>query len=433
MTKCPNCGADVRDGIKFCESCGTRIEENNAPRNSFCPQCGTEIPAGAAFCPKCGFRVGTQPAGGYPYPQQQPMYNGPQQHPQQPKVDNLPLKGGLGLIRCLLSNIIVLAVLAMMAATLFMPYTDGDTNTWVSSIQTVIDSVNGVTGYAMIPLIIHLVIFFLPPIGIVAFGIPVLVTSIMGLIQRKLPSYNYGIYMIGFVLSFPLYQYGVVASLAPAEGMMGFEFLMFNSKCPVFMMSLAALGVYIAGGIVESFLRAIYEKRSLAAPIMKIFAVAMGGAMLFLMGGYISALIGSGETNTVDPYLFYLAGAEFVSLGDGTDPRNLLGLVGMIYPVMHVMATIFIGNAIGDNFKVGAKKNNRVNAVVFVIIACIYGNLWELVMMAGGSGGNFVPVIPSICGFVIIGLGIVQIIFGDIIRKLELPKQPQPQYQQPMY
>jgi len=50
---CPNCGATVADGAKFCGSCGTKIE---IKQNS-CPQCGTALPAGAKFCSTCGCKI----------------------------------------------------------------------------------------------------------------------------------------------------------------------------------------------------------------------------------------------------------------------------------------------------------------------------------------------------------------------------------------
>lgn len=47
--KCPKCNADVKEGMKFCPSCGFEI-----PTVNICPQCGNEIPIGVSFCPKCG-------------------------------------------------------------------------------------------------------------------------------------------------------------------------------------------------------------------------------------------------------------------------------------------------------------------------------------------------------------------------------------------
>ncbi len=45
--KCPKCQFDNREGIKFCEECGAKIELK-------CPTCGAEIPLGRKFCGECG-------------------------------------------------------------------------------------------------------------------------------------------------------------------------------------------------------------------------------------------------------------------------------------------------------------------------------------------------------------------------------------------
>ena len=50
---CPNCGASVPAGSKFCLSCGEKMVSNAA----FCPNCGRPLPAGAKFCSECGSKV----------------------------------------------------------------------------------------------------------------------------------------------------------------------------------------------------------------------------------------------------------------------------------------------------------------------------------------------------------------------------------------
>jgi uncharacterized membrane protein YvbJ len=47
MMQCPNCGASVPAGKKFCLECGT-------PLPVLCPSCGAPNPAGAKFCGDCG-------------------------------------------------------------------------------------------------------------------------------------------------------------------------------------------------------------------------------------------------------------------------------------------------------------------------------------------------------------------------------------------
>jgi class 3 adenylate cyclase/tetratricopeptide (TPR) repeat protein len=45
--KCPKCQFDNREGIKFCEECGAKMELK-------CPKCGAEILLGRKFCGECG-------------------------------------------------------------------------------------------------------------------------------------------------------------------------------------------------------------------------------------------------------------------------------------------------------------------------------------------------------------------------------------------
>lgn len=51
---CPQCGAAVPEGMKFCGACGTSVE----PPKTICANCGSEIPGGMRFCGVCGTPVG---------------------------------------------------------------------------------------------------------------------------------------------------------------------------------------------------------------------------------------------------------------------------------------------------------------------------------------------------------------------------------------
>jgi class 3 adenylate cyclase/tetratricopeptide (TPR) repeat protein len=48
--KCPKCLAENREGIKFCEECGSKME-------MICPSCGAKIPPGKKFCGECGHEL----------------------------------------------------------------------------------------------------------------------------------------------------------------------------------------------------------------------------------------------------------------------------------------------------------------------------------------------------------------------------------------
>lgn len=49
MANCTKCGASLRDGAKFCGSCGAKIEARR-----FCTECGEELEPGDKFCIQCG-------------------------------------------------------------------------------------------------------------------------------------------------------------------------------------------------------------------------------------------------------------------------------------------------------------------------------------------------------------------------------------------
>lgn len=49
---CPKCKATVKEGTKFCSTCGTEI-----PQDTICPQCGKELKDNMKFCPNCGYEV----------------------------------------------------------------------------------------------------------------------------------------------------------------------------------------------------------------------------------------------------------------------------------------------------------------------------------------------------------------------------------------
>ncbi|MFC1821905.1 adenylate/guanylate cyclase domain-containing protein [Thermodesulfobacteriota bacterium] len=52
--KCPDCQSENRDGVKFCEECGTKME-------MVCPHCSAKIPLGKKFCGECGHKLEAPP------------------------------------------------------------------------------------------------------------------------------------------------------------------------------------------------------------------------------------------------------------------------------------------------------------------------------------------------------------------------------------
>ncbi len=56
---CPQCGAVNEPDVKFCRSCGQRMEQ---PKDTSCGACGAQNPEGTRFCGFCGARMGeTEP------------------------------------------------------------------------------------------------------------------------------------------------------------------------------------------------------------------------------------------------------------------------------------------------------------------------------------------------------------------------------------
>lgn len=56
-TVCPNCGAAVADGKKFCSECGAKIEVPVPAGPKYCTGCGAVIAEGRKFCSECGTKV----------------------------------------------------------------------------------------------------------------------------------------------------------------------------------------------------------------------------------------------------------------------------------------------------------------------------------------------------------------------------------------
>ncbi len=48
---CPQCGAELKQNSRFCESCGMVIVQ---PGKRYCPTCGSETGLDASFCGVCG-------------------------------------------------------------------------------------------------------------------------------------------------------------------------------------------------------------------------------------------------------------------------------------------------------------------------------------------------------------------------------------------
>jgi class 3 adenylate cyclase len=89
--QCTKCGTSNRDGIKFCEECGTRL-------SLACPSCGTHILIGKKFCGECGTALTassfnaqtTSPILSVRQTQPQILHPHPPLHNSQPLIDHTP-------------------------------------------------------------------------------------------------------------------------------------------------------------------------------------------------------------------------------------------------------------------------------------------------------------------------------------------------------
>lgn len=55
MIKCPNCGQEIVEGVKFCEHCGFNLKEDDTIR--LCPSCGHSNRKDNKFCLRCGTQL----------------------------------------------------------------------------------------------------------------------------------------------------------------------------------------------------------------------------------------------------------------------------------------------------------------------------------------------------------------------------------------
>lgn len=103
MILCTNCKKELPDGAKFCDRCGTKVEQGAAQEKVepvsagaavpnrevmlngeavpegefvFCPVCGDKIKAGYEFCPKCGSNIMQQLEAGTSKPAQKQAARG---------------------------------------------------------------------------------------------------------------------------------------------------------------------------------------------------------------------------------------------------------------------------------------------------------------------------------------------------------------------
>lgn len=58
--KCAQCGAEIKDGAKYCKACGAKLDIQKETTR-FCTACGAPLKPGAAFCTSCGTKAAAKP------------------------------------------------------------------------------------------------------------------------------------------------------------------------------------------------------------------------------------------------------------------------------------------------------------------------------------------------------------------------------------
>ena len=66
MATCKKCGKEIDEGVKFCSSCGTAVQqaapkETTEKKPGYCAKCGKPVDGGVKFCPSCGTAVSGKP------------------------------------------------------------------------------------------------------------------------------------------------------------------------------------------------------------------------------------------------------------------------------------------------------------------------------------------------------------------------------------
>jgi hypothetical protein len=107
--RCPQCGADIPPGGRFCIQCGAAT-----PSHPICPRCGAEISGNSRFCGRCGaVLAGDAPAGAIPPAVPPPT---PYTPILQPPVAPSPKAGGCGCLGCGCRTLVVLLVIVLLGA-----------------------------------------------------------------------------------------------------------------------------------------------------------------------------------------------------------------------------------------------------------------------------------------------------------------------------
>ena len=450
MAKCSQCGAEVRDGAKFCEICGAKIEEK--PQPNVCPQCGQEVAPGQVFCTNCGCKLAPaqeqapapQPAPEpqpmpapapqpMPAPQPGPMYQQPygQPYQQQPMPQQQPNNGRvtpLQLVRSLVLNIGVFIIYLLLFLPFVVPLINGTNYNFFSLLADVFNF-SGVEGFSVTLRVITIFAAFLPLIGFLAYGTLALVSGIKGIIHKSMPRLEFLGLAIGMYVPMFLVTIGGTNN---TNDIAGFSFTVFNS--PAFVVLYVAFILYMVFGLAGSYLSAFVDKRTIAGPILKSVATVIG-VLLFTFAFGATAATANNYKVSLSPMYLYQSSAYVFSAG-GSGNTTSYGIYMFIHGLFYMISVEVIGLSMGELFSPSRRKANRVNAIVFTSIstALSVASIFAFTEITGGGGGSSPTLgMPSVCGIIVMILVIAFMILSNIAQNKERPAlvRPQMMMQQP--
>ena len=411
MAICKSCGAENKDGAKFCENCGSPLEEPKNEAGSFCPKCGTKISAGSAFCPACGYKVGDVIVN-------QPVYAYPGQTAgavQQEKVS---------FFRSLLVTVGMFAFIGLVVLALMMPVTKGGTDNIIESVKSMIETFKNFSSSSAgaLPIILmQAFCTFFAVGGVIGFGIAGVISGIQAIIKKSVPKYGLVGSMIGFVLPYYIFTVGGAIALTnastPGEGFAGLSTAFMESQS--LLIFLIAVLVYIGFGLFNSFAGNIENKKGVGGSIVKTIAAVFAFAMIVLPFMLTITYMGSGNSfETYNIMISYITVGIYLGLGG--ELNNPVVLMRLIATLVIFLGPIFSGLAFGDLFGKNKKGSKSTPFVVWIIIFIVFiaVTAFESMNSSGGSGSS-TPTIPfpSMTGCLLLASGILYIIFGGISSK----------------
>ena len=331
MTKCSQCGAENKDGARFCESCGAPLQQANQGNPTFCPQCGAQLAPGASFCPSCGYRVGGPVQNG-----PAPMYN--QGYPQQPygypqPAPVIKTQEKVSLVRSLIVSIGLFATIALVIVSLLVEVAKGSSMNIIEILKPLFESFKDAKGCSLINFVAETLICVLPVVGVAIFAPIAIATGIKAIIKKSLPKYGPCGAVLGFAA--PYFYFWTCLALETPDNK-GFLFPKV-AEYPALLLFLGAVGVYVVVGLVNAYMSAIENKRNLAAPIVKTFAAILGVAAIVFIFTPLIAITYKDSSDAISyssesPMAMWTAISVLIAfMGDSIKFEPLLPIFAVIF------------------------------------------------------------------------------------------------------